>query len=115
MRALLRRASLDGPEVLTNGPLSVNLSAAEVHLAGRRLTLTRREFDLLAFLTRHVGVVCGRTELLERVWGPAVVHTGRTVDQHVAQLRALLEDTPAHPTLLETVRGQGYRMRRWGG
>lgn len=115
VRALLRRSLPDTPPQLDNGPLHLDLGAAEARLAGARLNLTRREFDLLAFLTQHVGRVYSRTELLDRVWGADFLGGERTVDQHVTQLRAHLGDDPTRPHFLETVRGKGYRMRLWTG
>ncbi|MDO4246276.1 winged helix-turn-helix domain-containing protein [Deinococcus sp. VB343] len=113
VRALLRRAQPEVPQSLTNGPLTVNLSAAEARVNGKPLNLTRREFDLLAFLTQHAGRVYSRTELLDRVWGADFLGGERTVDQHITQLRAHLGDDPGKPSFLETVRGKGYRMRAW--
>jgi len=113
VRALLRRSLPDAPQHLGNGPLGIDLGAADARLSGGRLNLTRREFDLLAFLTQHVGRVYSRTELLDRVWGADFLGGERTVDQHVTQLRAHLDDDPARPRFLETVRGKGYRMRPW--
>lgn len=113
VRALLRRAAPDAPQVLSNGPLVVDVAAAEARMSGRRLNLTRREFDLLAFLLQHAGRVYSRTELLDRVWGADFLGGERTVDQHVTQLRAHLADDPGRPGFLETVRGKGYRMRPW--
>ncbi len=113
VRALLRRTQPEVPPTMTNGPLTVDLGAAEARVSGGRLNLTRREFDLLAFLTQHVGRVYSRTELLDRVWGADFLGGERTVDQHVTQLRAHLGDDPSRPGFLETVRGKGYRMRPW--
>lgn len=115
VRALLRRSAPESPQVLVNGPLAIDLAAAEARLRGQRLVLTRREFDLLAFLTHNVGRVYGRAELLDRVWGADFLGGERTVDQHVTQLRAHLREDPASPRFLETVRGKGYRMRAWEG
>ncbi|MEF2276956.1 response regulator transcription factor [Deinococcus sp. YIM 134068] len=113
VRALLRRSLPDTPPLLNNGPLGMDLGAADARLSGARLHLTRREFDLLAFLTQNAGRVYSRTELLDRVWGADFLGGERTVDQHVTQLRAHLGDDPARPRFLETVRGKGYRMRPW--
>jgi len=109
VRALLRRTLPDTLQTLTNGPLTVDISSAEARMSGKRLNLTRREFDLLAFLTQHAGRVYSRTELLDRVWGADFLGGERTVDQHVTQLRAHLGDDPTRPDFLETVRGIGYR------
>lgn len=113
VRALLRRTQPDVPQTMSNGPLHMDLGAAEAKVGARRMNLTRREFDLLAFLTQHVGRVYSRTELLDRVWGADFLGGERTVDQHITQLRAHLEDDPSKPAFLETVRGKGYRMRAW--
>ncbi|GGJ84992.1 DNA-binding response regulator [Deinococcus aquiradiocola] len=113
VRALLRRTQTEVPQTLQNGPLSIDVGAAEAKLGGARLNLTRREFDLLAFLTQNTGRVYARTELLDRVWGADFLGGERTVDQHITQLRSHLHDDPAQPGFLETVRGKGYRMRPW--
>jgi DNA-binding response OmpR family regulator len=112
VRALLRRFQPQASEGrLQNGPLSIDLDAAEVTLAGHRLDLTRREYDLLVFLARHPGRLYSRGELLDRVWGPDFLGGERTVDQHITQLRAHLGEDISAPRFLETVRGRGYRMR----
>ncbi|WP_293914942.1 response regulator transcription factor [Deinococcus sp.] len=113
VRALLRRTQADIPQLITLGPLGIDVSAAEARKGGAALNLTRREFDLLTFLALNAGRVYSRTELLDRVWGADFLGGERTVDQHVTQLRAHLGDDPAHPQFLETVRGKGYRMRAW--
>ena len=103
VRALLRRVR--PAQRLTFGDLSVDLEGARVVVAGRELGLTRREYELLACLASHPGRAFTRTELLDRVWGEDFVGTERTVDQHVAQLRARLG-----AERIETVRGRGYRF-----
>lgn len=107
-RALLRRVR--PPQRIESGRLTVDLDRAEAAWAGRQLSLTRREFELLAFLVRNPDRVFSRGELLDRVWGEEFFGTERTVDQHVAQLRALL-GAPA----IETVRGRGYRLGELSG
>ena len=102
VRALLRR--VPPRSVLRLGDLVVDHDAAEVRRGGEPVDLTRREFELLAFLAAHPGRVFSRGELLDRVWGEAFLGTERTVDQHVAQLRSRLGDD-----LIDTVRGRGYR------
>ncbi|GAA5501189.1 sensory transduction protein regX3 [Deinococcus xinjiangensis] len=111
VRALLRRSQPETPQHLGNGPLSIDMAAAEATIGPKRLNLTRREFDLLAFLTQNAGRVYSRTELLDRVWGADFLGGERTVDQHITQLRSHLGDEPSRPAFLETVRGKGYRMR----
>ncbi|MEX2534379.1 MAG: response regulator transcription factor [Trueperaceae bacterium] len=103
LRALLRR--LPSRQRFRSGDLLVDLDEALVERDGERIDLTRREFDLLAFLVAHSGRVFSRSELLDRVWGAEFVGSERTVDQHVAQLRSRLGNS-----LIETVRGRGYRI-----
>lgn len=114
VRAILRRSQNSSHEgKLTNGALSIDLDAAEAKLEGQRLELTRREFDLLAFLSRNPGRVYSRSDLLDKVWGPDFLGGERTVDQHITQLRAHLNENVTDPQFIETVRGKGYRMRVW--
>ena len=112
VRALLRRSNREQPRgKVTVGALEINFDEGHVRLNGRSLELTRREFDLLAFLTSNLGRVYSRQELLDRVWGQDFMGGERTVDQHITQLRARLEDDPNESHYLETVRGKGYRMK----
>ena len=103
LRALLRRTEPSRKHQV--GSLEVDERQGTVHFHGTRLEMTRREFELIAFLSAHPGRVFSRTELLDRVWGEDFLGTERTVDQHVAQLRSLLG-----ADLIETVRGRGYRL-----
>jgi DNA-binding response OmpR family regulator len=83
----------------------------EATLEDRPLPLSRREFELLAFLAERPGRVYTREELLEAIWGPDYLGTPRTVDQHILQLREKLGEDPKAPRFLETVRGVGYRFK----
>jgi DNA-binding response OmpR family regulator len=107
VRALLRRAR--PARVHRHGRLSVDEESGTVELAGTDVPLTRREFELLAFLVASPGRIFSRRELLDRVWGEEFLGTERTVDQHVAQLRSRLGGD-----LIETVRGRGYRLAGGG-
>ena len=103
VRALVRRTKPATRHVV--GQLLVDVDRGVVSENGAEVTLTRREFDLLACLAAHPGRVFDRLELLDRVWGNEFSGTERTVDQHVAQLRARFGTG-----LIETVRGRGYRL-----
>ena len=81
-------------------------SRHEVRVGGRPVDLSSTEFNLLAFLMENAGLVFSREVLLERVWGLEFPGGTRTVDQHVAQVRAKL----GLPGLIETVRGAGYKV-----
>jgi DNA-binding response OmpR family regulator len=82
-----------------------------VRVDGVSVELTALEFDLLAALAREPGVVVRRADVLERLWGSALVADGHLVDVHIANLRRKLGDDAADPRFIETVRGVGYRIR----
>jgi len=108
VRAILRRTR-EGPapqEVVTVGELEVDLRRREIRQRGATVSLTTREFDLLAFLANNIGLALSRQQLLDGVWGTDWYGDERTVDVHVAQLRKKLgTDLP-----LATVWGVGYRF-----
>jgi len=109
VRAVLRRAARTGApasRVLRAGPVEIDMGRHEVRRDGQPIALTTREFDLLADLAAHRGLVRSRRQLLDSAWEPGWVGDERTVDVHVRQLRRKLgDDLP-----LTTVRGVGYRM-----
>jgi len=109
VKAILRRAGGggavgDGP--LAAGEVELDPAARSVTVAGEAVALTAREFDLLAALLAHPGVVLSRDRLLELAWGGEFPGGTRTVDVHVAQLRAKL----GLPGFIATVRGAGYKV-----
>ena len=109
VKAILRRTdpTVRGSRPMEVGDLKVDPRRREATLAGRRLDLRPREFDLLAALARDPGVVWTRDDLLEGVWGTDFPGETRTVDVHVSALRAkLAPDGPA----IEAVKGVGYRL-----
>src|SRR5689334_17336121 len=108
VEALLRRARPDrAPTALEIGPLKVDALSREATYGTRKLTLTPREFDLLAFFAHHPGRVLSREELLRKVWGYDYVGETRTVDVHVRRLRAKLG---VRQGVIETVTGAGYKL-----
>jgi DNA-binding response OmpR family regulator len=111
VQSVLRRTLTDfAPEaVLEVGSFRLDISSRRVALRGTELTLTVRDFDLLAFLLRHPRQVFSREELLRAVWGWEFGDLS-TVTVHVRRLREKIEPDPAHPTLLNTVWGVGYRF-----
>ncbi|ARQ68141.1 response regulator transcription factor [Streptomyces marincola] len=96
----------DRPGVLVIGPVTVELATRQVVVDGRPVALTRKEFDLLALLAQRPGVVFRREQIISDVWRTSWEGTGRTLEVHVASLRAKLR----RPELVETVRGVGYRL-----
>ncbi len=92
--------------VLALGPVTVELSTRRVSVDGEQVSLTRKEFDLLALLGQRPGVVFRREQIISDVWQTNWEGTGRTLEVHVASLRAKLR----RPDLVQTVRGVGYRL-----
>ncbi len=97
-------------DLIQFGNLTVNLTRREALLAGKPLSLKPKEFDLLFYFVRHKGQVSSREILLEQVWGWDFSGGSRTVDVHVRWLREKIEENPAAPVRLITVRGAGYRF-----
>lgn len=131
VRSVLRRASVraavDGANepasdkaagtaqtahILALGGLSIDPAAYSVRRGSEHIPLTVTEFRLLYELARHAGQALTRDQLLELVWGYSYLGDSRLVDVHVQRLRAKIEEDPAHPVLILTVRGVGYRASR---
>jgi DNA-binding response OmpR family regulator len=111
MSAVLRRTGRAAPEAaLTVGGLSIDLERREALLDGAALELTRREFDLLAYLAGSPGRVVGRRELLTEVWQQAY-GDDQTIDVHLSWLRRKLGETASKPRYLHTVRGVGVKLQ----
>ena len=114
VRALLRRRSPapapDAPDTLTFGRAEVDFERYAAHRGGRPVEMTRKEFALLRFLASRKNVVVTRDEILNKVWGLDAYPVTRTVDNHIASLRAKLETNPARPAHIQTVHGVGYRF-----
>jgi DNA-binding response OmpR family regulator len=101
---------LPAPAALSFGDLTIDTGRGEVLREGRALRLKPKEYELLLFLARHRGMVLSRDLILQRVWGWDFVGGSRTVDVHVRWLREKIEDDPARPMRIVTVRGMGYRF-----
>ena len=99
------------PPLVDLGRVQVDLAGHRVLRDGEAVPLKPKAFELLAFLLRHPGQVFTRDQLLERVWGYDYAGESRTVDVHVHWLRGELEEDPASPEFLHTVRGVGYVFR----
>ncbi|GAA4149995.1 response regulator transcription factor [Actinomadura keratinilytica] len=99
-------APADPAEVVQAGDVRIDLRAREVTVAGAPVALTRREFDVLALLAREPGVVRSREEILDAVWGDAFLAASRSLDVHIAGIRA----KTGRPGLVRTLRGTGYRL-----
>lgn len=118
VRAHLRRwawhaSELDQPgQVITLGPLTLDLAGHKAIYKGAELHLTPMEFAILRVLSCAPGRVFPRERLLALATGQEVIGSARTIDVHVRSLRLKLEDNPAYPSFLETVRGAGYCLGR---
>jgi two-component system response regulator RegX3 len=119
MRAVLRRVrpvpAASDAEV---GPLRLELGSRRVFLDGEELSLSRKEFDLLAELVAHAGEVVTREDLISRVWDENWFGSTKTLDVHIGWLRGKLGDDAASPRFLHTVRGVGFRFTgpsEWAG
>jgi two-component system, OmpR family, response regulator MtrA len=111
VRALLRRAVAPvGEAALSIGDVDVDPVRFVARKGGRELALTATEFRLLLELARRPGQVFTREVLLDRVWSYPYLGDSRLVDVAVQRLRAKVEDDPAHPRLIRTVRGVGYKL-----
>lgn len=110
LRRLERHTGLDSTS-LSFGDLSIDMLSREVHVAGRLVPTTAKEFDLLTFLARSPRQVFSRQQLLEHVWGSSSEwQDDGTVTEHVRRVRRKIEASPEHPRWVCTVRGVGYRF-----
>ena len=109
IRTRLRRTNTDVAGLLTISDLIIDVNAHEVTRAGKVITLTRLEFDLLVALAREPGRVFSRDALLSEVWGYRHSTDTRLVNVHVQRLRAKIEHDSEHPDIVITVRGVGYK------
>ena len=114
IQATLRRVALDRQtskiQPMSLRQLNLDPTARRVFKGDKELQLSAREFDLLAILMKHAGRAMSRAELLKLVWGEEWVGDSRTLDVHIRWLRLKIEDDPADPKFIQTVRGFGYRF-----
>ncbi|SDK13259.1 DNA-binding response regulator, OmpR family, contains REC and winged-helix (wHTH) domain [Lentzea albidocapillata subsp. violacea] len=107
--AVARRSaaqSREPGELVRVSDVEIDLQSRQVVVGGREISLTTKEFDVLAVLARRPGTAVSRQQLMDEVWGNAFVAVSRTLDVHLTQLRAKLD----RPGLLHTIRGFGYRL-----
>jgi two-component system, OmpR family, response regulator RegX3 len=117
MRAVLRRRPTGGgkrsiepaDDVVSVGDVTVDHQRHEVTVRGAQVRLPLKEFELLALLLENAGRVLTRDTLIDRVWGSDYVGDTKTLDVHIKRLRSKVEDDPAHPTRIVTIRGLGYK------
>jgi DNA-binding response OmpR family regulator len=104
------RATRTEPVVLESAGLRIDLGERQAYLDGAALALTRKEFDLLAYLAGRPGQVVSRRELLEEVWRQPSIGEDQTIDVHLYWLRRKLGESAAEPRFLHTVRGVGIKF-----
>ena len=109
IRTRLRRTNVDIAGLLTIGDLAIDVQAHQVLRAGKQISLTRLEFDLLVALAKEPGRVFTRDALLSEVWGYRHSTDTRLVNVHVQRLRSKIEHDPERPEIVVTVRGVGYK------
>ncbi|MBK1833282.1 response regulator transcription factor [Roseibacillus ishigakijimensis] len=113
VRALLRRLETgkSAPRTLTLSEVTIDFTQQRVHRGPREISLTRKEFGMLALLASRLGQPVSREDFFDQVWSYGSYPTTRTVDNHLASLRKKLEPNPRQPRHLLTVPGQGYRLQ----
>jgi two-component system response regulator RegX3 len=111
IRAVLRRPSTDNEDdVVTFGDLRLDLTRRTLSKGGRELSVSRKEFDLLALFASRLGQVVTRETCLDTLWWGLELSDSRTLDTHVKRLRQKIENDPAAPVHLHTIRGVGFRL-----
>ena len=112
IRAVLRRqGNFDeiSESILTAGGVSMDVERHMVSVRGANVALPLKEFELLEMLLRNAGRVLTRGQLIDRVWGSNYVGDTKTLDVHINRIRAKIEEDPAEPSIITTVRGLGYK------
>ena len=115
MRAVLRRAPREGDgddlslDALEVGDVRLDAERHEVHVRGDAVSLPLKEFELLELLLANAGRVLPRETLIDRIWGTHYMGGTKTLDVHIKRLRSKVDDGPATPSRITTIRGLGYR------
>ena len=120
IRAQLRRTSMDstgelerpGDSAIRVGDVALDVDEHRVTVSGREITLPLKEFEVLHLLLANAGRVLTRETLIDRVWGSDYVGDTKTLDVHIKRLRSKIEDDPASPDKIVTIRGLGYKYER---
>ncbi|MEX1271772.1 MAG: response regulator transcription factor [Acidimicrobiia bacterium] len=115
VRAQIRRSSRTGTfaennEILRGASIEIDIDAHEVRVDGRQVELRPKEFELLESLMRRKNRLATRDTLIDDVWGPSYFGDTKTLDVHIKRIRQKIEEDPARPTRVVTVRGLGYKF-----
>lgn len=108
----LEKLTPSGTGSISVGPLKIDANGRQVEVNGESMPLTAREFDLLLHFARHPGHVFSRAQLLDSVWGYGHEGYEHTVNSHINRLRSKIEPDPAHPEMIVTVWGVGYKLEQ---
>ena len=109
-KAFLRRREAGASDVVSFGDNKLDFAAHKLFRKGREIPLTAKEFRLLEFFTKRPGRALTRDQILDGVWGNAIIVNDRSVDRCVTTLRAKIESDPRHPSHIQTIRDIGYRF-----
>jgi two-component system response regulator RegX3 len=113
MKAVLRRKiepAVEADAVLVAGELRLDSDRHQVTLAGKTIAFPLKEFELLELLMENVNRVLTRGQIIDRVWGANYFGDTKTLDVHIKRLRSKIEEDPARPKYIQTVRGLGYKF-----
>ena len=115
MKAVMRRnsgdsAGLEEGALITAGSVRMDIDKHQVTVNSVAVTFPLKEFELLEFLMRNSGRVLTRSQLIDRVWGNDYFGDTKTLDVHIKRLRAKIEEDPANPKIIHTIRGLGYKL-----
>jgi len=113
IKAVMRRQSdLAQPsdQILQAGPVRIDVERHQVIINNEAIALPLKEFELLEYLIRNSGRVLTRGQLIDRVWGSDYFGDTKTLDVHIKRLRAKIENDPANPVYIQTIRGLGYKF-----
>jgi two-component system response regulator RegX3 len=116
IKAVLRRGvgeestSSEGIGILNVGGIRMDIERHQVTVKSQLIPLPLKEFELLEFLMRNSGRVLTRGQLIDRVWGGDYYGDTKTLDVHIKRLRSKIEEDPANPVLIQTIRGLGYKF-----
>jgi two-component system response regulator RegX3 len=113
MKAVLRRSvepALVAGNLIEAGPVSMDIERHQVFVNGEKIAMPLKEFELLELLLENVNRVLTRGQIIDRVWGSNYFGDTKTLDVHIKRIRSKIEDDPARPVHLLTVRGLGYKF-----
>lgn len=115
MKAVMRRNTSEGSisdegALLAVGSVRMDLDKHQVTVNSVSVTFPLKEFELLEFLMRNSGRVLTRSQLIDRVWGNDYFGDTKTLDVHIKRLRSKIEEDPANPKIIHTIRGLGYKL-----